>query len=271
MEIWTCDTLTRSGFFWNSDRLSSLGKWGLSIFCSALQAVSRAAEMAHDAWSDDSMATDTRLGNFSQYAPYWLQNDTGVALTYWLIESRHSRDDMDDVDGSLGGWGSGSGNIVEPGKSVPLYQQGSVEEILSRKRNSGLFRSAEPAKMFEVLLQHRMICVQIEGTSRPSPPLSIDLVGSRSFEASFSENESADGYNPSLNSTLGNLSRQNSFQKLEMDNRDKSDVFRTSVVFEVTVQRYSKLVRLCSTVSRIHHQIDYLVDLAWMVQAFHWI
>lgn len=208
--------------------------------------------MAHDAWSDDSTARDTRLGNSSQYAPYWLQNDTGVAITYWLIGSRHNRDDIDDVDGGFGGWGSGSGTIVEPGKSVALYQQGSAEEISSRKRNSGLLRSAEPAKMFEVLLQHRMICVQIEGTSRPSPPLSIDLVGSRSFEASFSENESGDGYNSSVNTTSGNLSRQNSSQKLEMDNRDKGDVFRTPVVFEVTVQRYSKLVRLCSTVSYIH-------------------
>jgi hypothetical protein len=205
--------------------------------------------MAHDAWSDDSMARDTRLGNSSQYAPYWLQNDTGVAITYWLIGSGHNRDDMDYVDGDFGGWGSGSGTVVEPGKSVALYQQGSVEEISSRKRNSGLLRSSEPAKMFEVLLQHRMICVQIEGTSRPSPPLSIDLVGSRSFEASFSENESGDGYNSSVNSTPGNLSWQSSFQKLEMDNRDKGDVFRTPVVFEVTIQRYSKLVRLCSTVS----------------------
>jgi hypothetical protein len=205
--------------------------------------------MAHDAWSDDSMARDTGLGNSSQYAPYWLQNDTGVAITYWLIGSRHYRDEEDEVDGGFSGWGSGSGTVVEPGKSVALYQQGSVEEISSRKRNSGLLRNAEPAKMFEVLLQHRMICVQIEGTSRPSPPLSIDLVGSRSFEASFSENETGDCYNPSGNNIPGNISRQNSFQKLEADNRDKGDVFRTPVVFEVTIQRYSKLVRLCSTVS----------------------
>lgn len=204
--------------------------------------------MAHDAWSDDSMAGDTRLGNSSQYAPYWLQNDTGVAITYWLIGSRHNRDEVDDVDGGFGGWGNGSGTVVEPGKSVALYQQGSVEEISSRKRNSGLLKSAEPAKMFGVLLQHRMICVQIEGTSRPSPPLSIDLVGSRSFEASFSENESVDGYNSSVVNNLGNILRQNSLQK-PADCRDKGDVFRTPVVFEVTIQRYSKLVRLCSTVS----------------------
>ncbi|KAG0604647.1 hypothetical protein M758_10G186100 [Ceratodon purpureus] len=233
-------------------KVSSSANLNINITESLVQATSRAAEMAHDAWSDDSMARDTRLGISSQYAPYWLQNDTGVAITYWLIGSRHNRDEMDDVDGGFGGWGSRSGTVVEPGKSVALYQQGSVEEISCRKRNSGLLSSTEPAKMFEVLLQHRMICVQIEGTSRPSPPLSIDLVGSRSFEASFSENESGDGYNPSGNNTPGNISRQNSFQKLEADNRDKGDVFRTPVVFEVTIQRYSKLVRLCSTVSVVN-------------------
>uniref|UniRef100_A0A7I4B673 Uncharacterized protein n=1 Tax=Physcomitrium patens TaxID=3218 RepID=A0A7I4B673_PHYPA len=230
-------------------KVSSSEKLNINITESLVQAVSRAAEMAHDAWSDDSLARDTRLGNSSLYAPYWLQNDTGVAITYWLLGSRNNRNEMDNPDG---GWSSGSGTVLEPGKSVPLYQQGSIEEILSRRRNSGFLRRAEPAKMFEVLLQHRMICVQMEGTSRPSPPLSIDLVGSRSFEASFSENEFRDGYNSNVNSNTGNLPRQSSFQKLEVDNRDKSDVFRTPVVFEVTIQRYSKLVRLCSTVAVVN-------------------
>ena len=218
--------------------------------------------MAHDAWSDDSMARDTRLGNSSQYAPYWLQNDTGVAITYWLIGSCHNRDEMDDVDGGFCGWGTGSGTVVGPGKSVALYQQGSVEDISSRKWNSGLL-SAEPAEVFEVLLQHRFICVQIEGTSRPSPPLSIDLVGSRSFEACFSETESGDVYNPSVNDTPGNISRQNSFQKVEADNRDKGIVFRTPVVFEVHIQRYSKLVRLCSTVSHFYLEINLLTRIEY--------
>lgn len=213
---------------------------------SPLQAVSRAAEMAHDACSDDSLARDSKLGNSSMYAPYWLQNDTGVAITYWLLGSRNNRNETGNPDG---GWCSGSGTVLEPGNSVPLYHQGSTEEILSRRRNSGLLRRAEPAKIFEFLPQHRMICVQMEGTFRPSPPLSMDLVGSRSFEASFSENEFGNGYISNANNNTGKLSRQSSFQKLEVDNRDKGDVFRTPVVFEVTVQRYSKLIRLCSTVS----------------------
>lgn len=85
-------------------------------------------------------------------------------------------------------------------------------------------------------------------------PMSIDLVGSRSFEASFSKSESEDIDNPILNNVQGVLHRQNSSHVLEADNRDR-DIFRTPVVFEVTIQKYSKLVRLCSTVGVFLHML----------------
>lgn len=213
-----------------------------------MQAASRAAEMAHDAWSDYSLAHDTKLGIYSQYAPYWLQNDTGVAITYWLVGPLSNRKSDDVGEGGLRRWGSGNGTIVEPGSSVALYVDGSPEELLIRRMNSGSLSKVGTGKLFEVLLQHRMICVQLEGTSRPSPPMSIDLVGSRSFEASFSESEIENGDIRGAVNGQGISPRKNSSLILETDIRERGNVFRSPVVFEVTIQRYSKLVRLCSTV-----------------------
>lgn len=216
----------------------------------SFQAVSRAVEMFNDSWktsTGDDLSTDFNIrdsqsaGNLSmrRFAPYWLQNDTGIPICFWLVGSSNKEHDEEDSRSSVRStWGSGGGEIVQPGSSVPLFVEEGVDEVFDRRRAGPAADEYNAKKIFNMLQLHRRICVQLEGTARPSLPMSIDLVGSRFFEAVFSEGESGDG---------GFRHSQGSFQEIESE---KGESFHAPVYFEVTAQRYSKLVRLCSMVGR---------------------
>ncbi|KAG6546751.1 hypothetical protein Mapa_011940 [Marchantia paleacea] len=218
-----------------------------------VQAVSRAVEMFNDSWKisiGDDLSTDFNIrdsqsaGNLSmrRFAPYWLQNDAGIPICFWLVgSSKNKEHDEEDSRSSVRStWGSGGGEIVQPGSSVPLFVEEGVDEVFDRRRAGPAADEYNAKKIFNMLQLHRRICVQLEGTARPSLPMSIDLVGSRFFEAVFSEGESGDG---------GVRHSQGSFQEIESE---KGESFHAPVYFEVTAQRYSKLVRLCSMVSVVN-------------------
>lgn len=221
----------------------------LSLKLTGIQAISRAVEMFSDSWnsrSGEDASADFKFrspkcaesSSMGRYAPYWLQNDTGVPLSYWLCGASRNRENGDDASSfgsTRSSWGSLGGEVVQPGCSVPLYVEEGPDEVLVRRRAGQSADGYNARKIFNMLLLHRMICVQLEGTSRPSVPMSIDLVGSVSFEAVFSDDSGDGGSRPS----------NASFQEIESE---KGGSFLAPVIFEVTVQRYSKLVRLCSMV-----------------------
>ncbi|GAQ80498.1 Vacuolar protein sorting-associated protein [Klebsormidium nitens] len=98
-----------------------------------------------------------------RYAPYWLKNDTGVTLRYWLSSSRT-------FTGTVT-----TSATVPPGKSAPIY----VEEDPGEGRGLGL--GLNPFGH----VQHRMIQVQLEGSGVRSDPMSIDRVGGHVFPVVF--------------------------------------------------------------------------------------
>ncbi len=203
--------------------------------------------MAQDAWLDDPVASHTKSQKSTQNTCYWLQNDTGVAITYWLVGV--SRNWGSEESGARG-WqrcGPRSGTIVQPDSSVALSVPGNREEFKCHPQSSGCTRWVGTDKMFEGALQHNMICIQLEGTQTPSPPMSIDLVGLQSFEVKFSESKSKDGENQKLYYEQG-LVHDCDPNALEMGHT----LFCSQVVFEVTIQEYSKLVHLCSTVRSLN-------------------
>lgn len=206
--------------------------------------------MFRDSWkqrSDDDASAEFKFrdpqsaesSSTRRYAPYWLQNDTGVPLSYWFCgpsRNKEKNGDASSFGSARSSWGSLIHEIVQPGCSVPLYVEEGPDEIFVRRRAGKSADGYNGRKMLNMLLLHRMICVQLEGTSRPSVPLSIDLVGSVSFEAVFSD-DSGDG---------GARAGKRSFQEIDSE---RGGSFSAPVIFEVTVQRYSKLVRVCSMVS----------------------
>lgn len=246
------NTSSSSRPFKTKFELTSSAPLNVNVTESLIQAISRAVEMFSDSWkerSGDDASADFKIrdpqsaesSSTRRYAPYWLQNDTGVPLSYWLCgASRNKENDDDGKTSSFGSarssWGSLNGEVVQPGCSVPLYVEEGPDEVFVRRRAGQSADGYNARKIFNMLLLHRMICVQLEGTSRPSVPMSIDLVGSVSFEAVFSDDSGDGGSRPS----------KGSFQEIESE---RGGSFSAPVIFEVTVQRYSKLVRLCSMVS----------------------
>ncbi|CAM6098991.1 unnamed protein product [Calypogeia fissa] len=250
--LYEANTPSSSKPFRTKFELTSSAPLHVNVTDSLIQAISRAVEMFGDSWKERNGDDDFKIrdpqsaesSSMRRYAPYWLQNDTGVPLSYWLCGASRSKENDDDAKTSSFGsarssWGSLSGDVVQPGCSVPLYVEEGPDEAFVRRRAGKSSDGYNARKIFNMLLLHRMICVQLEGTSRPSVPLSIDLVGSVSFEAIFSD-DSGDG---------GSRPNKGSFQEIESE---RGGSFSAPVIFEVTVQRYSKLVRVCSMVSLVN-------------------
>lgn len=102
---------------------------------------------------------------------------------------------------------------------VPIYVEEIVEEFFFQHREARSSGQLIEKKLNSV--PHHMISVQFEGTSGPSMPVSMDFVGVTSFEVDFSS-----GQRPASASSL-----------------------TVPVVLEVSMQHYSKMIRLYSTVS----------------------
>lgn len=151
-------------------------------------------------------------------APYVLQNLTSVPLQYHVYHGYVNPDDIYDSD-------MNHAKYVRPGCTIPIYMDENAEQKLSRYR---------PYHSSDSLNEHRSngfahhyITVQLEGTSMPSDPISMDLVGLTCFEANFSKTFNENGNDGRMNT---------------------APTFVVPVVFDVSLLRYSKLIRIYSTV-----------------------
>lgn len=204
-----------------------------SEFC-LLKVAFRTFDMIMDAFdhmepnvlSENSRLTRTSTNEnvlTSRFAPYTLENLTSLPLVFYISKGSNNADGFN--ISSLR-----DGKYVQPGSSYPVY----IDDITPEKEIFSFSTSHSSDNLCDRQLtdsQHHYIVVQLEGTSTLSNPISIDLVGVSSFEVDFS----------------------NSSTNLGVDNG--GDVTKSvtgyvvPVIIDVSVQRYTKLVRLYSTVS----------------------
>ncbi|XP_058105015.1 uncharacterized protein LOC131248653 isoform X2 [Magnolia sinica] len=224
--------------------LKSTAQLNLNVTEPLIEAIFRGTEMIKDAWSQIGVhhppGSQGTLGSLAsenvsrrRYAPYILQNDTSMPLLFWVSCGPASVDDTDIM-------AMKEGNIVQPGSSVPIYIDETPEEQIFPHRPSNSSERLNEKKSSG--MAHHMISVQLDGTSRPSIPMSMDLVGLSYFEVDFSK--------PSYTIEIekdDDASRYIRKTKERYGANPKSG-FVVPVVFEVSMQRYSKLIRLHSTV-----------------------
>ena len=171
----------------------------------------------------------------SRYAPYILRNDTSLPLSFHVSCGPSNREDVDSVS-------IRNGTHLQPGVSVPIYVEEAHAENVYRHMNIHSSERLIDKTMSGVA--HHMLSIQFDGTSGPSQPVSMDLVGLRYFEVNFSNymssattdverDEDTSGYN-------GKTGEQNTSVS------DNGLV--VPVVFEVSVHQYSKMIRIYSTV-----------------------
>ncbi|XP_048318354.2 uncharacterized protein LOC107405745 isoform X2 [Ziziphus jujuba] len=148
-----------------------------------------------------------------RYAPYVLQNLTCLPLVYHVYKGSIDELDISEIKG---------GKSVESGTSIPIYIDDAPADQLLHVNPTHSSDKLNDQKSNA----HHYISVQLDGTSVSSAPISMDLVGLTYFEVDFSKanNENC------------------------QENRADSRSGVVPVVFDVSVQRYSKLIRLYSTV-----------------------
>ncbi|KFK27746.1 hypothetical protein AALP_AA8G423700 [Arabis alpina] len=158
-------------------------------------------------------STDTE-----RYSPYVLQNLTSLPLGYQVFQGHDS--DVLNMSAPV------AQNIVQPGSSVPIYLDNSDALLIPNRRRShfGCFSSESGDAI------HYYMKVQLDGTSFASPPHSMDRIGLSYFEVDFSKK--------SISS--------NNVEKASKSGSGSS--FVVPVVYEVSLQQQSKLIRVYSTV-----------------------
>lgn len=195
-------------------------------------------EMIMDAWSlaehieSPALFTNQITGSpeARRYAPYMLQNLTTLPLVFCVCQQLGA-DDLN-VFPSKG--------VLQPGSSTLIYINESPEELLFRYRPMQSSDKLNDMQLLEAA--HRYVNFQLEGTSAPSTPISMDLVGRRFFEVVFSKSPTVSGvYNDEKSSKRSGKGETE--VGADIDRR-----FATPVVIDVSVQRFTKLIRLYSTV-----------------------
>lgn len=178
----------------------------------------------HDSWATSLLPSSSSLYT-RRHAPYILCNETSLPLFFWVS---HGQADVKYLE-----------NYLQPGSSIPIY----VEETFDNKyfvRNSSHSSEKLLSDKRKDNVVHHMISIKIDGTSRPSKPMSMDLVGTSYFEVNFSD---------SRDSAKGDLD-QGKHDKLSNKKPiiDSLGGLVVPVVFDVSLHGYSKFIRLYSTV-----------------------
>jgi len=167
-----------------------------------------------------------------RYAPYILQNLTSLPLSYCIFQGSGNSVKLDAKEAK--GW-----SLLQSGSSVPIYSNETPEEQLLRFRPTG--SSGQLNEKQSSGVAHHFISIKLDGTSVPSVPISMDLVGFSYFEVDFSKASNK----LELEKTV-DIPR---YANLEEDIKTNvGEGFIVPVVFDVSVQRFSKLIRLYSTV-----------------------
>ncbi|KAL8519790.1 hypothetical protein ACS0TY_010650 [Phlomoides rotata] len=225
-----------SGTFMTDINLESKTHLNVNLNESIIEVVSRTIEMVKDARSlmemtenpDLSNSLLTRSAGVRRYAPYVLQNLTTLPLIY-ICQRKLGADDLD-VSPSKG--------VLQPGSSTLIYINESPEELLFRYRPVQSSDRLNDKQSLETA--HRYVTFQLEGASIPSAPISMDLVGRRYFEVEFSKS-----------SHVSESQSDTSFIKRKAEGNGSMESIRgfaIPVVIDVSVQRFTKLMRLYSTV-----------------------
>ncbi|KAL6659540.1 hypothetical protein ACP70R_003580 [Stipagrostis hirtigluma subsp. patula] len=168
--------------------------------------------------SDDDVRT-------RRYAPYILSNDTSLPFRFKVYRGAVNSDDIDSfsvVDE----------NSVPAGHAVPIYVEETRDEFFFQHREARSSDHLIEKRMSAV--SHYMISIEFDGTSGPSKPMSMDLVGIYFFEVNFSSSKK-----PILGEeSIGAFP----------SNRKGSDGLIVPVVLDVSLQNYSKRIQVYSTV-----------------------
>ncbi|KAH7441415.1 hypothetical protein KP509_03G037800 [Ceratopteris richardii] len=226
-------------------KFSSADNMNVNITKAFFQASARAVDLFSATGSSRETFSVSKTQSIVGYAPYWLQNDTGIRLKYWLVGAS-KLDDIDCfVDDSESEWLSQ--NIVDTGSSVPINIQETPEQVFhSGRLNSSSERLFDRSSYNG---KHRLIRIQLEGTASASCVLSMDLVGLNIFYVTFSH---------SSNDLLDSKKRKEK-QKIDakvggdhVEVEVESSAFQMPVVYEVSSHCYSKVIRIYSTVSLVN-------------------
>ncbi|KAI0504558.1 hypothetical protein KFK09_015510 [Dendrobium nobile] len=224
--------------------MDSTNQLKLNITEPLIEALFRLQKMISDALNQ-SVEVHESLGNIGnppndkihirRYAPYILCNDTSLPLTFHVSRGLVNAQDIQSL-------ANRDLSVVQPGFSIPIYVEETIDEQFFRRR---------PAHSSELLIEkklnaasHHMISIHFDGTSCPSKPLSMDLVGLSCFEVNFSNNKQ---------SRIVDIGRDDNPSKYSLaTERQTDDDHRKGlvvpVVFEVSMLQYSKMIRLYSTV-----------------------
>lgn len=199
--------------------------------------------MIKDAWNEKKPTDLSEMRTFlnspymedaslGRYAPYILQNLTSLPLAYCIFQGSGNSVELDARE--VKGW-----SLVESGCSVPIYSNETTEEQLLRFRPARSFGQLNEKQSSGV--PHHYISIKLDGTSVPSVPISMDLVGLSYFEVDFSKASNKLEVEKTVDIPW--------YTNLEEDIKTNAgEGFIVPVVFDVSVQRFSKLIRLYSTV-----------------------
>ncbi|PRQ32893.1 putative vacuolar protein sorting-associated protein [Rosa chinensis] len=142
---------------------------------------------------------------------------TSLPLKYRVYQGPISPDEFDASETNR--------KVVQPGSSIPIYINDTLEEQLIHAKPANFSNRLFDQKANGVCNQY--ITIQLDGTSVPSDPISMDLVG-----LAYSEGYLSMSYNDHME-----------------NHRTKANAgFVVPVVFDVSVLQYSKLIRLYSKV-----------------------
>lgn len=202
--------------------LESSMNLNINITESFIEVAFRTFDMIKDAFdlmslnvlSENSRLTGTHTNEntlTNRYAPYTLENLTSLPLVFYISKASKNENGFNILK---------DGKYVQPGSSYPVYIDNNPDEQTFGFKPSHSTDSLVDRQFSDS--QHHYIIFQLEGTSTLSTPVSIDLVGVSYFEVDFSN---------SVDTSKG-----------------VSSGYVVPVVIDVSVQRYTKLVRLYSTV-----------------------
>ena len=149
-----------------------------------------------------------------RYASYTIHNRTALSFEFYVYQGLGYAENVD-VSTSV------HKKTVPPGASIPIYIDGTLEEQPFSYRPASV--SEGLGKKLSNKAGHYFMTIQFEGTSQRSEPISMDLVGLTYFEVNFSNDIRADA----------------------------NIALFVPLVFDVSLQRYSKLIQLYSTVSEM--------------------
>ncbi|XP_008812811.3 uncharacterized protein LOC103723626 isoform X2 [Phoenix dactylifera] len=225
--------------------LKSTDQLNLNITEPLIEAIFRLNQMIKNALNQnepDEFQGNQEINGFKntdeihtrRYAPYILCNDTSLPLTFELFRGPVNA-------GNAGGFSNKDRNTVQPGFSLPIYVEPTLDEHFFQHRTYSSERLIEK-KMSAVA--HHMISIQFDGTSGPSKPMSMDLVGISYFEVNFSKSKQPAFTEVDRDSDIPEHGRKND----ERYRSDQNNGLVVPVVFEVSMQHYSKMIRLYSTV-----------------------